>query len=178
MIHYLKKNLSEKALCPESRSLPDKKRSSPVTPIHPFLVHFALSLALLTATGELFPGLRDRFPPTAWRLAEMGTLLFLFLALITGWLAIETLSRQETNIPSEAALHRLLAVAGTTTYALFWLSNRKGIPALSRGSRRLIVLFGLLLVLSAAAVGGHLVYDDRLGTDFMTPSSPPASPHP
>ena len=149
-----------------------------MTPIHPFLIHFALSLALLTATGEFFPGLRDRFPPTAWRLAEIGTLLFLFLAVLTGWHALETLSQQDIKDPNQAFLHRLLAMAGTTTYVLFWLSARKGIPALSKGSRRLIVLFGLLLILSAAAVGGHLVYDDRLGTDFMTPLAPPVSTHP
>ena len=149
-----------------------------MTPLHPFLVHFALSLAVLTATGEFFPGLRDRIPSKGWHLTEIGALLFLFLAVLTGWHALETLSRQEIQIPRQAVLHRLLAFAGTTTYVLFWLSARKGIPALSRGSRRLIILFGLLLILSAAAVGGHLVYDDRLGTDFMTPPLPPPSPHP
>ena len=178
MIHYLGKNLSEVGLCPQKPVLHRSERSSPVTPLHPFLVHLALSLALLTGTSEFFPRLRDRFPEKGWRLTENGALLLLLLAVLTGWHSLDTLALQNVTLPRQSFLHRLLAIFGTTTYGLLWLSARRRVPAIPSGSRRMIALAGLLLVLSAAAVGGHLVYEDRLGTDFMRTAPPTAFPLP
>ncbi len=146
-------------------------------PIHPFLVHFALSLALLYGGGALFPKLRDTFPPRGQALIEKGALLFLALAILSGGNALDSLRARPVTIPPAALLHRLLALSGATLFVLLWIAGKGGLR-LSPLLRRSIGLAGLLFLLAAAAEGGHLVYDDRLGTEVMPHASaaPPSAP--
>lgn len=139
-----------------------------MTPFHPFLVHFALSLAFLVGLGELFPNLRARVPEKGWRLVDHAAILFLLLAALAGWSSLHTLASARSKIPPLVPLHRFLAIAGTAAYAFLWLSAGRRVFALPSGSRRMIGLAGLVLILSAAALGGHLVYEDRLGTDVRS----------
>ncbi len=142
-------------------------------PIHPFFVHFTLSLAFLFAAMEIFPSLRERIPEKEGSLIGVGTVVFIALAALSGWLSLETLQERRIPIPPAAAIHRLLALSGSALLALLWIAGLRRLR-LAPPIRRSIGLAGLLLLLGAAAVGGHLVYDDRLGTDFGAPS--PAAP--
>ncbi len=146
-------------------------------PLHPFLVHFTLSLALLFGIWAIFPKLGERIPAKGRRLAENSALLFLILAGLSGGVSLENLEARHLPIPPLAALHRLLALSGASLFLLLWVAARSRFP-LPMPVRRVIAFVGLLLVLSAAGVGGHLVYEDRLGTDFTTASPPPESPGP
>ena len=144
-------------------------------PIHPFLVHFPLSLALLFAGIEILPVLKNRIPERGQRLIGTAAVLFMALAILTGWLSLSALRQRGIPIPAAASVHRLLALPGSAFLVLLWIGDIRQSrlsPLLSRS----IAIAGLLLLLGAAAVGGHLVYDDRLGTEIVAPSSPSPAP--
>ena len=139
-------------------------------PIHPFLVHFTLSLTLLFAGIEILPALRTRIPEQGQRLIGAAAVLFMGLAVLTGWLSLSALRDRGISIPAAASFHRLLALSGSAFLVLLWIGDMRQSrlsPLLSRS----IAIAGLLLLLGAAGMGGHLVYDDRLGTATAAPSS-------
>lgn len=142
--------------------------------LHPMIVHLALSLALMTGAGEIFPRLRERIPTPLLRGLWAGTLAAFLLAALTGILSLERIAGQKIPIPGEAGLHRLIALSAIGIF--FILGLLRLLPERKSFSlplaRRMLALSALLLLLSAAALGGHLVYDDRLGTAFMTQGLP------
>jgi len=144
-------------------------------PIHPFLVHFTLSLTLLFAGIEILPALRTRIPERGQRLIGAAAVLFMGLAVLTGWLSLSALRDRGIPIPAAASVHKLLALSGSAFLVLLWIADMRR-TRLSPFLNRSIAIAGLLLLLGAAAVGGHLVYDDRLGTEIVAPSSPASLP--
>ena len=144
-------------------------------PIHPFLVHFTLSLTLLFAGIEILPALRTRIPEQGQRLIGAAAVLFMGLAVLTGWLSLSALRDRGIPIPAAASVHKLLALSGSAFLVLLWIADMRR-TRLSPFLNRSIAIAGLLLLLGAAAVGGHLVYDDRLGTEIVAPSSPSPAP--
>ncbi|MHB8371001.1 MAG: DUF2231 domain-containing protein [Leptospirales bacterium] len=143
--------------------------------LHPMLVHMALSLGLLAAAGEIFPRLRERISTPLLRGLWAATLAAFLLAALAGILSLERITGQKIPIPGEASLHRLIALSAIGIF--FILGLLRLLPegrsfSLPLALRRILALSALVLLLSAAALGGHLVYDDRLGTAFMTQGPP------
>lgn len=140
------------------------------------IVHMALSLALLAGAGEIFPRLRERIPPRLSRGLWAATLAAFLLAALTGILSLARIAGRKIPIPGEAGFHRLMALSAIGVFFILGLlrllPERKSF-SLPLALPRMLALFGLLLLLAAAALGGHLVYDDRLGTAFMTQGIPP-----
>ena len=137
---------------------------------HPLAVHLALSLGLLSAVVEALPLLKRRIPPSIQKKALELTLLFLFLALLTGILSFSTIKAQHIPVPLMASIHGAIALCGGVLFLLLWLLTKRGgdrYPG-TLPSRQLIAGAGLLALLAAATLGGHLVYNDRLGTSHMT----------
>ena len=143
---------------------------NPPIPFHPLIVHLALSLGLLSAMVEALPSIKRRIPPWTQKKALELTLLFLFLALLTGILSFSTIKAQHIPVPLMASIHGAIALSGGILFLLLWLLAKGGgdrYPG-TLPSRQLIAGAGLLALLAAATLGGHLVYNDRLGTSHMT----------
>ena len=152
---------------------------NPPIPFHPLIVHLALSLGLLSAVVEILPSIKRRIPPWTQKKALELTLLFLFLALLTGILSFSTIKAQHIPVPLMASIHGGIALSGGVLFLLLWILTERGgerhpgtLP-----SRQLIAGAGLLALLVAATLGGQLVYKDRLGTSRMT-DPPSLAPSP
>ena len=145
---------------------------------HPLVVHLALSLGLFSAMLEILTPLRKRPSPGFRKRTLALTLLFLSLALLTGIQSLSTLKERHIPLPSRASIHEGVALGGGVLFLLLWLlSGRLGDRhPKTLSSRQFIAGAGLLALLVAATLGGHLVYEDRLGTSYMTntPSSAPS----
>lgn len=137
---------------------------------HPLAVHLALSLGLFSAAAEGLPPIKERLSPRFRRRSLGLTLLFLALALLTGVLSLSAIKGRHIPLPLMAPIHGWVALSGTTLFLLLWLLTKGGgerqpgtLPP-----RQIIAGAGLLALLVAATLGGHLVYEVRLGTSSMT----------
>ena len=136
---------------------------------HPLAVHLALSLGLLSAVVEILPSLRRTVPPRIQKRTLELTLLFLSLALFTGVESFATIKERHIPLPLVATFHGVIATSGGLLFLLLWLLTKRAGERSPRTfpSRQIIAGGGLLALLAAATLGGHLVYNDRLGTSHM-----------
>ncbi len=136
--------------------------------LHPFLVHFALTLSLLVIIRwmgfKLFPWIPDR--SLKWTLAG-----FLVITVISGQYAFSTLAPLSPRMILFLEWHRALAV-GATTLLLWHLfgSGQRPSSEMPRknltgpGKNRLVLpVLASLLLLAAASIGGILVHSLRVG---------------
>ena len=150
----------------------------PISTIHPFIVHFALSFVLLAAMMEAMPGVRARIPQNGQTLIWRCTLISVFLAVLTGWLSFYTLENRFSPLPRIAGLHRLGGIAGLGLLLILRAikeesgPGRTDRPLSQSGLKKTFALAILLVFLATATMGGHLVYHNHLGTDFWSKSDP------
>ncbi|MGC8530120.1 MAG: DUF2231 domain-containing protein [Leptospirillia bacterium] len=146
---------------------------------HPLAVHLALSLGLFSALAEILPPFMKRLSPRFRKRTLTLTLLFLSLALLTGFLSLSTIQERHISLPPTASIHEVAALSGGSLFLLLWFlgekRSKKHPKALS--PRQVIAGVGLFALLVAATLGGHLVYEDRLGTSYMLPHSSSRLPH-
>lgn len=137
---------------------------------HPLAVHLALSLGLLSGVVELLPALKRTIPLRIQKRALELTLLFLSLALLTGIESFAAIKERHIPLPLMASIHGVIAMSGGVLFLLLWLLTKKMGERYPRTfpSPQIIAGGGLLALLVAATLGGHLVYNDRLGTSHMT----------
>jgi len=135
--------------------------------LHPFVVHFGVSLPVLAAAAEILPILRRTIPERGRSLLWRATVPVLLLAVLTGWRTLHLLETTSPSLPALAYLHRLAAISATGLFLILWFTRDKIFVTLAG---TVLSLAGILLILAAAGLGGHLVYHDRLGTLYRTGS--------
>lgn len=131
--------------------------------IHPFVVHFAFSLALLAGATELVPAFRKRIREDVRSGLFRSAVILLLLAAATGWITFGHLESTGPSLPRAAVLHRAAGLCATGIFLALTLARKKERPTLPA---MLLALSGSLFILFAAAIGGGMVYHDHLGTGF------------
>lgn len=128
-------------------------------PLHVILTDIPLgawSAAMVFDTLELVTGRRD------WRTAANASIAFGLLgaagAALTGltdW--------KDTDPPARriGLVHGLLNVVGTGLYTASFLMRRRR----SRTAGQVLSMLGYAVAVTSARLGGHLVYDERVGVD-------------
>lgn len=143
--------------------------------LHPLTVHLSLSLGLFSAAVEVFPPLKKKVSPRFQERALGLTLLFLYFSAITGLLSLAQIREKTIPLPTAVTFHWWFAVTGGFLFLLLWIftQRRHEGESVSLTVRRLVAGAGLFSLLLAATLGGHLVYQDRLGTSYMSESTVP-----
>ena len=143
-------------------------------PFHPLAVHLALSSGLFSAAVEILPSLKQKISESFRRMSLRLTLLFLAISLLTGTLSLSEIKGRHVPLPAAVSVHAGAALTSGALFLLLGLIRER--ETVSVPVRRLIAAAVLLVLLSAATLGGHLVYEDRMGTSYMAAPGPLRSP--
>ncbi len=137
----------------------------PFSVVHPFIVHFAITFSVLFGLLELFPKVGEWFPAKISGIIRWMALFLLLLALVSGSLAFWIVKNHTGDLPRMSDFHMAAAITGASLFFLLGFMKRRSrlLPL------RAIAGAALLCVLSAAAMGGSLVYQNHVGTIFSKP---------
>jgi len=164
-------------------------------PVHPFLVHLPLALAVLipaAAGGLAWAILSHRVRPRVWSVIVALQALLVF----SGWLAMQTGSRDEErveNVVSKGALHQheelaeqfVWASAATAGLAILALVIRRPLVARAVTLSTVVATFVVAgLAIRVGHAGGQLVYVHGAASAYTAsgpargdqPTRPPTEP--